>query len=124
MDRPAPPQAYPVWIRPGRAYRGWGWVVAAACLWLLFALLLAVIGELQRGFEHGRVTRVSLGYYATAAAMLGVALCACVRRPWAQQLATVASAPLLLFFPVGTVVAVMAMRALLRSGPFFERPRP
>lgn len=110
------------WIAPGRAYPGWGWVVAAAVLWLLFAALLLVIGELQRGYDQGVMTRTVLGYYGTAAAAGLVAVCAFVRRSWAQQLVLVASAPMLLFFPVGTVVAAFAMRALYRNRGFFETP--
>ena len=108
-----------VWIRPGRAYAGWSWVVAAACLWVLFALLLAVIGELQRGLDGGAVSRTALGYYGTAAAAVFVASCAFLRRQWAHQLAMVSCAPMLLFFPIGTVVAGMAMRALYRNRAFF-----
>jgi hypothetical protein len=111
------------WITPGKAYPGWGWVVATACLWALFAGLLAVIGELQRGLEDGAVSRVSLGYYGTAAAALFAAGCAFVRRRWAHQFALVTSAPMLLFFPVGTVVAGMGMRALWRNRGFFEGSR-
>ncbi len=119
---PEPARVYP-WIVPGRAYPGWGWVVAGACLWVLFALLLLVIGELQRGLDAGRITQTSLGYYGTALAALGVAACAFVRRRWAQQLALVTSAPMLLFVPVGTVVAAFAMRALWRARAFFEASR-
>lgn len=111
------------WIRPGRAYPGWGWVVAMAGLWLLFALLLLVIGELQRGLDQGRVTRTALGYYGTAAAAVFVAACAFLRRRWAHQLAMVSSAPMLLFCPVGTLVAVFALRALFRQRAFFEVSR-
>ena len=116
-DKPSP------WIRPGRAYAGWGWVVAVACLWVVFALLLLVIGELQRGLDAGRVTETSLGYYGTALAALFVAVCAFVRRRWAQQLALVTTAPMLLFFPVGTVLAIFAMRALWRAKAYFEVSR-
>ena len=111
------------WITPGRAYTGWGWVLAAACLWALFALLLAVIGELQRGMDAGHVTHAALGYYGTALAALCVAACAFVRRRWAQQLALVTCAPMLLFVPVGTVIAAFAMRALWRAGPYFAVSR-
>ena len=108
------------WIVPGRAYPGWGWVAATAGLWLLFALLLLAIGELQRGFDQGVVTQIALGYYATAAAAIFVALHAFLRRPWAQQLAIVSSVPMLLLFPIGTVVAGMALRALLRHRAFYD----
>jgi hypothetical protein len=116
--QPAPRRQ--TWIVPGRAYPGWGWVAATAGLWLLFALLLLAIGELQRGFDQGAVTRIALGYYATAAAVVFVALHAFLRRPWAQQLAIVSSVPMLLLFPVGTVVAGLALRALLRHRAFYE----
>lgn len=116
-------QPVSVWIKPGRAYPGWGWVAAAAGLWTLFALLLLVIGELQRGLDAGRVTETSLGYYGTALAALFVSSCAFVRRRWAQQLALVTSAPMLLFVPVGTVIAIFAMRALWRAGAYFEASR-
>ena len=118
VDQPLSP-----WITPGRAYPGWGWVVAAACLWTLLALLLLVIGELQRGMDAGRVTEASLGYYGTALAALFVAGCGFVRRRWAQQLALVTAAPMLLFVPVGTVVAIFAMRALWRARGYFEASR-
>lgn len=111
------------WITPGRAYPGWGWVVAMAALWALFALLLLVIGELQRGLDQGAVTRVALGYYGTAAAAALVAGCAFVRRSWAHQLLLVSSAPLLLFFPIGTVIAGMSLRTLWRNRGFFEAAR-
>lgn len=117
------PPSVPVWITPGRAYPGWGWVVAVAALWLMFAGLLLVIGELQRGFDAGRVTPTSLGYYGTALAALFASACAFVRRRWAQQLALVTSAPMLLFLPVGTVMAILAMRALWRARPYFEASR-
>jgi hypothetical protein len=113
----------PLWIKPGHAYSGWGWVVAVACLWTLFALLLLLIGELARGTAGGRITEVSLGYYGTALAALFVAACAFMRRRWAQQLALVTSAPMLLFFPVGTVLVIFAMRALWRARPYFEVSR-
>jgi hypothetical protein len=116
-------QPVSVWITPGRAYPGWPWVVAAAVLWALFALLLGVIGELQRGLDAGRVTETSLGYYGTALAALFVSACAFVRRRWAQQLALVTSAPMLLFVPVGTVIAIFAMRALWRARTYFEASR-
>lgn len=118
FDSPAP-----TWIVPGRAYPGWGWVVAAAALWALFALLLLVIGELQRGLDAGRVTATALGYYGTALAALFVSACAFVRRRWARQLALVTAAPMLLFIPVGTVVALGAMRALWRAESFFDSAR-
>lgn len=111
------------WIKRGHAYRGWGWVLATAVLWDLFAILLVVIGELHRDMTGGVVTRGALGYYATAAAALLVALCAFLRRRWAWQLCLVTSAPMLMFFPIGTVVAAMAMRALWRSRAFFEASR-
>lgn len=111
------------WIGPGRAYPGWGWVVASACLWTLFALLLLVIGELQRGLDQGALSSTALGYYGTSVAALFVALCAFLRRRWAWQLAVVSSAPMLLFFPVGTVIAGMGMRALWRNRGFFEASR-
>lgn len=41
-----------------------------AALWALFALLLLVIGKLQRGLDLGAVKRVALGYYGTFAALL------------------------------------------------------
>ena len=116
--QPVPPKQ--TWIVPGRAYPGWGWVVATAALWLLFALLLLAIGEMQRDFDRGVVTRFALGYYATAAAAIFVALHAFLRRPWAQQLAIVSSVPMLLLFPIGTVVAGMALRALLRHRAFYD----
>lgn len=119
----APAATPPVWIRRGQAYRGWGWVLATAALWDLFAILLVVIGELHRDMTGGALTRGALGYYATAAAALFVALCAFVRRRWAWQLCLVTSAPMLMFFPVGTVVAGMAMRALWRGRAFFEASR-
>ena len=115
--------ATPAWIRAGQAYRGWGWVLANAALWALFAMLVAVLGELQREFAGGAVTRAALGYYGTAAAALFVAYCAFLRRRWAWQLALVTAAPMLMFFPVGTVVAAMAMRALWRARGFFEASR-
>ena len=108
------------WIVPGRAYPGWGWVAATAGLWLLFALLLLAIGELQRDFDHGVATRSVLGHYATAAAAALVALHAFVRRPWARQLSIVSSVPMLLLFPIGTVLAAMAVRALLRHQAFYD----
>lgn len=111
------------WITPGRAYPGWAWVVAVAALWLLFGGLLVVIGELQRGMDGGRLTSTSLGYYGTALAAGFVAGCAFVRRRWAQQLALVTSAPMLLFVPVGTVLAILGMRALWRARPYFEASR-
>lgn len=119
------PDAQPVspWITPGRAYPGWGWVIAVACLWALFALLLLLVGELQRGLDAGQLTQVSLGYYGTALAALFVAGCACVRRRWAQQLVLVTSAPLLLLLPVGTVIAIFAMRALWRARDYFAVSR-
>lgn len=113
----------PTWIAPGRAYPGWGWVVANASLWILFALLLLVLGELQRGFDQGALSSATLGYYGTAAAALFVALCAFLRRRWAWQLAVVSSASMLLFFPIGTVVAGMGMRALWRNRGFFDASR-
>ncbi len=111
------------WIKPGHAYPGWGWVVAVACLWALFALLLLVIGELQRGMDAGRITETAFGYYGTALAALFVAACAFVRRRWAQQLALVTSAPMLLLIPVGTVIGIFAMRALWRARAYFEVSR-
>jgi len=119
QSAPRPPPARSPWIQPNRAYPGWGWVLAGAGLWLLFALLLLVLGELQREFDRGVSTRAALGYYATAAAALLVAVCAVIRRPWAHQLVIVTSAPMLLFFPIGTLVAVMAMRALFRNRAYF-----
>ncbi len=120
----APVHAAPsVWIRPGQAYAGWGWVVGNAALWALFAVLVAVLGELQREFSGGAVTRAALGYYATAAAALFAAYCAFLRRRWAWQLALVTGTPMLMFFPVGTVVAAMAMRALWKNRAFFEASR-
>lgn len=116
-------RAVPLWIKPGHAYTGWGWVVAAACLWALFALLLLVIGELARGMEAGRITETVLGYYGTALAALFVAACAFIRRRWAQQLALVTSAPMLLLIPVGTVIAIFAMRALWRARDYFAASR-
>lgn len=113
----------PAWIRPARAYPGWGWVVALACLWALFALLLAVIAELQREYDGGVLTRTALGYFLTAAAALAVALCAFLRRRWARHLLLVTAAPMLLFLPVGTVVAAFALRALVRNRPWFEVSR-
>ena len=113
----------PAWIAPGRAYPGWGWVVASASLWILFALLLLVIGELQRGLDQGALSSTALGYYGTAAAAVFVAVCAFLRRRWAWQLSVVSSAPMLLFFPLGTVIAGMGMRALWLNREFFEASR-
>ena len=113
----------PAWIAPGRAYPGWGWVVAGAGLWTLFALLLLVIGELQRGLDQGALSGAALGYYGTCVAALFVALCAFLRRRWAWQLALVSSAPMLLFFPIGTVIAGMGLRALWRNRGYFDASR-
>lgn len=120
---PSPVAPPSVWIRPGQAYRGWGWVVANAALWALFAVLVAVLGELQREFSGGAVTRAALGYYATAAAALFAAYCAFLRRRWAWQLALVTGTPMLMFVPIGTVVAAMALRALWKNRAFFEASR-
>lgn len=113
----------PAWIVPGRAYPGWAWVVALAALWWLFASLLAVIGELQRGMELGRLTEVSLGYYGTALAAALVGVCAFVRRRWARLLLLVTSVPMLMLVPVGTLVAAMAIRALLKARGWFDASR-
>lgn len=113
----------PLWIRPGQAYRGWGWVLATAALWSVFAVLLAVLGELQRELSAGAVTGAVLGYYLTAVAALFAAYCGFLRRRWAWQLTLVTSAPMLMLFPVGTAVAAMAMRALWRARGFFEASR-
>lgn len=117
------PQRVSPWIAPGRAYPGWGWGVAVAALWLLFALLLLVIGELEREMQDGRLTETALGYYGTALAAAFVAACAFIRRRWAQQLALVTCAPMLLFIPVGTIIAIFAMRALWRAREFYEASR-
>lgn len=122
-DPAMPAGAVAAWIRPGRAYPGWGWVVAHGVLWALFGVLLAVIGELQRGMEGGVPSRAALGYYATAAAALFVGVCAFLRRRWARQLLLVTAAPMLLLLPVGTVVTAFALRALLRNREFFEASR-
>ncbi len=115
--------AVPAWIRPGHAYPGWGWVVAHGVLWALFGLLLATIAELQRGMEGGVLSRAALGYHVTAAAAMLVGVCAFLRRRWARQLLLVTAAPMLLFVPVGTLVAAFALRALLRNRDFFEASR-
>lgn len=121
--QPQHARGVPALILPGRSYPGWGWVVAHAMLWLLFALLLAVIGEFQRDIDQGRVTQVSLGYYGTALAACVVAACAFVRRRWARLLLLVTAAPMLLMIPVGTVVSGMALRALLKARGWFELSR-
>lgn len=118
-----PPPPAPLWIRCGRAYRGWAWVLALAGLWLGFALLLLAIAQVQREQDGGALGRAALGYGLTAVAAVLVALCAFIRRPWAQQLVSVSAAPMLLFFPLGTVVAACALRALLRNRAWFEGPR-
>lgn len=123
MAHAAENNACPAWIRPAHAYPGWGWVVALACLWVLFAALLAVIAELQRDYDGGVLTRAALGYFLTAAAALAVALCAFLRRRWARHLLLVTAAPMLLFLPVGTVVAAFALRALVRNRLWFEASR-